>query len=403
VSDYVVVAHEQGDADRAATIIKALRDAGIEVQGDTPVTDPIDPAMEAAIDGAWVVLALWSRHSTDRDGPQALFRAVEAPAQRGAYLGVMLDGAPTPFGFGGLHSTDLGKWGGGNDKALAGLVDTVKQRMKLGPVANVGGAEEEAIDPDAKRRRNTMLAIVAAVVLVLAAGGYFLFFRSTPSIRQQIDAKLFAIPCAWLKVDPVNDGSNGTLALTGVADQPDRAGETIRGLVKGGPKPITVTIDQVAQIGSNECPAIDVPRRLRQDDGGQLRVESADVGRDKSMGLAEARVILNLASSSKSMALFGIEPSGKVTWILPDRTALDGLKEQDVGFSHDSGNHYEFTLRADHLGWTGLLLVTGDRPLPNNKPQMTVTGSHDFGDWLQSATDHGDWHTEMTWYRIQPR
>ena len=400
MSDFAVVAHEAADGARAAEIIARLREAGVDARGDAPVGDPLDPALGQTIDSAWLLIALWSRHSTDREGSQALYRAAEAPAQRGAYLGVLLDGSQVPFGFGGLDTVDMGGWTGGQDKALAALVEKVKRRMASGP-AGSGLPEIETTEAAQERRkRSALLAGGAAAAILLAALAWFFLFRTAPSARAAIDTKLAAIPCAWLKVDPVDDGANGLLALTGVADQPDRAGETIRGLV---PRTTKVTTDRIARIGSNECPAIDVPRRLRRDEGGRLRIVSTNVGRDQHMGLAEARVVLDFRGGDTTMALFGIEPSGKVTWILPDFAALDELKREDVGLVHDTPKRYEFTLRSDHLGWTGLLLVTGDRPLPGNKAQYSVIGSHAFGAWLQRATDHGDWQTEMTWYRIQSR
>ena len=399
MSDYAVVAFEPGDAARGETIVRALRDAGIEVRGDRPIESVDDTEASAVMGGAWVVAALWSRYSTARDGQQALFELAKEPADRGAYLGVLLDDAQVPFGFSGLDTVDMSKWSGGKGKPLEALVARIKRRFETLAPGTTGAVQEDPTVAAERRRRRLIVGGIVAALLILVGGGWYLLHRATPSPRQQIDAKLAAIPCSWLQVDPVDDGSKGLLAITGVADQPDRAGETIRGLVKN----ITVTTDRVARIGSNECPAIDVPRRLRQDDGGRMRIESSDVGRDKSMGLAETRLILNFKGSDKSMALFGIEPSGQVTWLLPDFNALKALKDAPVGFVQDNPRNYQFTLRADHLGWTGVLLVTGDGPLAANKPQYTVTGSHEFGDWLQSATSHGEWHTEMQWYRIQSR
>ncbi len=404
MSDYAYIVHEPADGPRAAALLQALRAAKLDARGDAALTGEPDAAAAAEIEGAWLVIPLWSQHSTDRDGTQAAYRAAEAPAQRGAYLGVLLDGVPPPFGFGGLQAIDLGKWSGGRDPKLQAFVDTVKRRLRSGPAGDM----PDPVAQGARRGRSLWIAGIAALLIVLLAGGWWLT-RPAPSQRQAIDRELSAIPCSWLKVDPVDDGSNGTLALTGVADDPARAGEVIRGLVRGAARPTTVTIDRIARIGSNDCPAIDVPRRIRQDEGGRLRVVSDSVGRDSASRLADARVQLHFRSADAAMALFGMEPNGEVTLILPDHAALEQLKDNpDVGYTHDDDRSYEFTLPATHTGWTGLLLVTGSRPLPRFTGRASGTelpgmDSHAFADWLGRATGAGAWQAEMTWYEIQAR
>ena len=404
MSDYAYIVHEPADAPRAAALLQALRAAKLDARGDAPLTGEPDAATVAEIEGAWVVIPLWSEHSTDRAGPQAAYRAAEPPAQRGAYLGVLLDGVPPPFGFGGLQAIDLGKWSGGRDPKLQALVETVKQRLRSGPAGDM----PDPVEVGTQRKRTLVIAGIAALLAVLAAGGWWLM-RPSPSQRQAIDRELAAIPCSWLKVDPVDDGSNGTLALTGVADDPARAGEVIRGLVRGAAKPATVTIDRIAKIGSNDCPAIDVPRRIRQDEGGRLRVISDSVGRDSSSRLADARVQLHFRGADNTMALFGMEPNGEVTLIFPDYAALQQLKgNPDVGYTHDDSRSYEFTLPATHTGWTGLLLVTGSGALPPfaghaSGTELPGMNSHEFADWLGRATGAGVWQAEMTWYEIQAR
>ena len=54
--------------------------------------------------------------------------------------------------------------------------------------------------------------------------------------------------------------------------------------------------------------------------------------------------MLSFRGSDKTMALFGIEPNGNVTWILPDYAALDELKQEDVGLVHDDPKRYVATM-----------------------------------------------------------
>ena len=73
----------------------------------------------------------------------------------------------------------------------------------------------------------------------------------------------------------------------------------------------------------------------------------------------------------------------------------------DVGLVKEGDRNFEFSVRSDHLGWTGLLLVTGSKPLPDAPPQGTVQDAAAFAAYLDKATNGGDWETEMVWYDIK--
>lgn len=399
MSDTIFVSYERDDQSRVATIFQALRGAGYDVRGDEPEgTDPV--AAAEALRQAWVVLVIWSNASIDRKEGRHVVGEARAAAERGAYLGVTMDKVAPPFGFTGFQVVDMSRWNGGRDSRLAGLVEDVRKRMERLPT---GPAADSA---DKSGSKTGLYAIVAAAVLVLAlAGAWFAGMIGGPAMSraQQIDAELAAIPCAWLQVDPVDNGTAGKLVLTGVADTPDRAGETIRGLVRNDPQPPVVTIDRIAKIGSAGCPAIDMSRRLRRDDGGRMRIMSDGVVVNPGMGLAEARVSLGFRGADRSMVLFGIEPSGAVTTVLPDFASLKLLKNEDVGYVEPKARTYEFSLRSDHTGWTGLILVVGDGDFAGTLKQGEVHTSADFARILEAGTAKGNWASEMVWYKIEPR
>ena len=91
-----------------------------------------------------------------------------------------------------------------------------------------------------------------------------------------------------------------------------------------------------------------------------------------------------------------------MTWVLPDFATLEALANEDVGFAKQ-GRDYDFSLRSDHLGWTGLLLVTGATPLPDEPAQGTVRDSGAFADFLKRGSTSGGQKAEMVWYEITPR
>jgi type II secretory pathway component PulM len=400
MTDTIFVSFEREDQARAATIIGALHDAGYQVDGDAPDGDDAAgrAATEAALARAWIVLVLWSEAAIGRSGDRRVAAQARSAAERGAYLGVTIDKVAPPFGFTGFQLVDLSKWSGGRDGRLAALVEEVRKRMDRLPSGPAPSEEQAA------RRMRPLYAIVAVLAVVLAAAIYWMsLVDPTDDRAAQIDAELAAIPCAWLQVDPVDNGSAGRLALTGVADDPERGGETIRGLVRNDPGRTEVTIDRVARIGSAGCPAIDVSRRLRRDDGGRMRILSDGVVVNPGMGLAEARVALAFRGGDKAMALFGIEPSGAVTTVLPDRDSLKLLANEDVGYVEPKANAHEFSLRSDHTGWTGLILLTGSTPFAGRLTQGEVDSPADFAGIVERGTSAGGWASEMVWYKIEPR
>ncbi|MFS0735807.1 toll/interleukin-1 receptor domain-containing protein [Sphingomonas sp. 1P06PA] len=401
MSDIVFVSYEPEDKPRADAIIAALRDKGVIVVGDQPVPPGASrrETFASALEMAWVVVVLWSTASTARGDGRHVATEAAGPRDRGAYLGVLLDKVAPPFGFTGLQTVDMGGWSGARDRKLDKLVDAVQKRLAALPA----GAFEDEAPP--KQGKGKLIALLVAAVLIVAAAALFLLkpWESRESAEQMVLARLAAIPCAWLQVDPVDNGSAGKLVLTGVSDDPERAGETIRSLYRGEGMPMTVTTDRIARIGSAGCPAIDVPRRLRKEEGTRLRVNSEGVGQIAGTNLAEARVKLNFDGGDRAMALFGLEPSGKVTWVLNDFAALEALKDYDVGLVKEGDRGYEFSVRSDHVGWTGLLLVTGSKPLPEQPPQGTVQEAKAFADYLGRVTEGTDAEAEMVWYNIRPQ
>jgi hypothetical protein len=160
----------------------------------------------------------------------------------------------------------------------------------------------------------------------------------------------------------------------------------------------------VAQIDPRECAAIDGPIKLRKDLGGRLRVtgEPFILNTKVTPHQALVRVQIALRDKDRSMALLGIEPSGKVTWSLPDLASVKELKNYDVGLVETGKNGWEFTIYPDHLGWTGLLLVAGDSPLAKKLEQGAVQNAGDFAKMIAEATASGQWDAEMVWFRIDP-
>ncbi len=393
----IFVSHSPADAGRADAIAAALREAGHSV--DTGGRQQADPP-------ARLSLVLWSNASAGDGGDPAVLDEAEAAKARGAYLGALIDDVPLPFGFGGYAPVDVVPFREGSGGQRAKLLAAVRTFMETGqaPVAALAPPPPPPVD---RRRQKTFGLLAAALIAVAGIVGYFLYRSAQPTQVEMIEAQLGRTPCAWLRIDPVQTGKDGTLGLTGVAGDPAAAGAAVLRIAQAGGLGVRqVSTEKVARIDPRECAAIDEPRRLRRSPGGRLLVTGEPFVLDtaiKPKPQALVRVQVTLDAADKSVALFGVEPSGVVTWALPDRESLEALKSADVGLTHGTPNTYEFSIYPDHLGWTGLFLIVGGQPMAVTKPQGTEQSARDFATTLRQATASGAWDADMVWFRIDPK
>jgi hypothetical protein len=403
MTDIVIISPPE-DRERAAVIAAALRGAGVDLWWDQEKPGDVAGRSEQ-LDGARLALVIWSKAAIDSARNGDLLDQADRAKGRGIYLGVPIDAVEMPFGFGGLQSVDLARWSGkAGDPQLDALVEAVRARLSGGSTGFIPlpPPPEESAKP---KKTGLLIGLVAAALIAVGIGIFLFSGAGGPSSKELIETQFASVPCAWLGIDPIEDGTNGTLGLTGVAGDPEQARATIASFVSTNNLPIkTVSIDKVAQIDSRECAAIDAPKRLRKDLGGRLRVtgEPFILNTSVTPNQALVRVQVALRDKDSSMALFGVEPSGKVTWSIPDIGLMRQLKDFDVGLVESGEKGWEFSIYPDHLGWTGLLLVVGDGPLAQKLDPNTVQSADDFAKTLRAATATGQWDAEMVWFRIDP-
>ncbi|SNS31917.1 TIR domain-containing protein [Sphingomonas laterariae] len=399
----IFLSYAVADGDRAEAIVQGLRAAGYSVWWDRDIQPGQErkAAIAEAMEAAKLCLAGWSRTSVDHSTGQDVIDEAEAAKGRGAYLGVLLDKVELPFGFGGYDPIDVAPFNG-SAGGVAAIVQGVRDFMEKGQAAPAA-LPPPPPPPKAPVNKGLIVGIAVAVAMI-GAIAFFLFRSAAPTLADKVEPKLAEISCAWLHVDPVRTGEDGRIGLIGVAGDPAAAQATVIQLAQAeGLAVQEVVIDKVAQIDPRECPAIDEPRRLRKSPGGRLRVTGEPFFLDPATKQSLARVEITLDAKDKSIALFGVEPSGVVTWALPDATSIDALKDADVGLVKQADGKWEFNIYPDHLGWTGLFVVVGDRPLAKAMPQGTVQGSAEFASTLREATAGGEWDADMVWFRIDPK
>jgi serine/threonine-protein kinase len=120
-----------------------------------------------------------------------------------------------------------------------------------------------------------------------------------------------------------------------------------------------------------------------------------DIGPDSGKLGATAVIDVNLAGSVPGAALFGLEESGKITPILPQRADFD----QD-GIEKLAEGRYRIQLATTHQGSSGVLLLTGNGPFDTDliggaAGSRGATWPQKF---LALAKQRG-WKSEMVWYK----
>jgi serine/threonine-protein kinase len=277
--------------------------------------------------------------------------------------------------------------------------------------------------PAASRKASVLPIVIGGGVtlaVVVAAGLWYMFGRgghpdpalqapaaapvgSVAETRAALDAGLASVGCTWLNVADVSQrGSGITVALRGVAGNPEDAKAQIGKLLAAkNQNGVTVDFQDVAPISGSECGPLDALRQIRDPNGGHIAIPTRQfemtrqtTGNYAGSVAAKAIVNFNLADPNLEMALFGIEPSGKIAQLTSQRSEL-------VGGSEDLGNNqYRLTIDVNHAGWSGLLLLTGQKPFDGSL--LTGPAGSRTGDWsdrfLSEARERG-WKSEMVWFK----
>ncbi len=230
--------------------------------------------------------------------------------------------------------------------------------------------------------------------------------------RAAINSALPSVTCTWLDVGDVRGDGNGVrVAMRGVAgDERAARTELEQALQRAGITGGTVDFGDVAPITQAGCAALDTYRQARATSEyhltlGQLRFEmtrqpagASYAGREASNAIID----FNFGNLQGDFALMGIEPNGVISYTVPDRADFDqrlaqsrgGRPIEDVG-----GDRYRLHIDADHEGWSGIILISGQGPFPQEvvAPQVGARGPTWQQQFLSMAAERG-WRVEMVWY-----
>jgi eukaryotic-like serine/threonine-protein kinase len=218
-----------------------------------------------------------------------------------------------------------------------------------------------------------------------------------------LNAGLPSIACTWLDVVSVTGSQNGvSVVLRGVAGNPAVAQTAVNQLLLA--KAIKVTsIDStdVAPIQGSECGPLEAFRQIRSisQDGisvPQRQFEMSALNEGEFKGSVGAKAVINFdfSNGAGDYALFGLEPSGMIS---------EEAKTKDeitTGFTPISKDRYRLEIYVTHTGWSGLLLLSGRKPISAGFVAGPA-GSRNAA-WTQrflSAAKVGGWKAEMVWFK----
>ena len=219
--------------------------------------------------------------------------------------------------------------------------------------------------------------------------------------RVAISQTLPSVECSWLNVAGIEAGEPVAVRMTGVAGDPTAARSRIsQALTQAGVTP-SVNFDDVALIRPQGCSALQTFGKIRQTGGQQLSVSQREFEREAQpegppQALAELTVKV---PEDKNFALLGIEPNGNIDTMLPDRAAFDQAVADGL-ITKDQGGAFKVPFLMDHIGWSGLILLTGDPPFEPAvvEPDVEARGPEWQSNFVATASER-DWRAEMLWIR----
>ncbi len=220
--------------------------------------------------------------------------------------------------------------------------------------------------------------------------------------RRALDAGLSSVGCTWLDVGAITPTDTGpTIALRGVAGRPAEAqGQIGKLLAAAGVANANIDFADVSPIEASECGPLETFRAVRDRTGGamsaaqrsyEMSILPPDSDKAGKLG-ARSVTNFNLSDTSRQYALFGIEPSGQITQLTSSA--------EDLATYATAPNQYRLTIDVDHKGWSGLLLLSGRKPM-NAAFVAGPPGSHgrDWARRFATAAQQGGWKAEMVWFK----
>jgi hypothetical protein len=403
----VFFSYKREDRGRVAPLVAALRAVGIDTwwDQDIPAGGHWRETIAERIAAAKLCVVAWSHGSTGADGRYVREEA-ELAATRSAYLGVLIDKVPPPFGFGGWQAVDLAGFSGRDDDPLIPwFVDQVRARLE-------GGAPQAAPPPRRARPRRTGLWIVGLAVLLLVAIGTafglgWIRLREEPAPPTPTDfvnARTAALECGWVQIGNVRSGEGGArIFLSGIAAAPDALQAMLmRDSEAAGVSLEEVDVADVAVAPPEICAELQLLRPYRWEDRPRLTVipPRGALSQTRYGWTGRFEFELNFDALPPHAALLGLDSEGGVEVLVPDlhafRRQAPPLRSRGPVAAYEG---YFFDENRDARN-VGLILMTARRPI-DAALVGTIGAQSSREDYrrLQTAAEAGGWQFELALVR----
>ncbi len=283
-------------------------------------------------------------------------------------------------------------------------------------------AATDTPQPPPASNRGLLIGGGAGLVALLAGGAWLAFSGDPPppagaarvidptvAATAALDKGLAGVACAWLDVARLERSGDGVaIALAGVAGRPAEAQAAVSRTVTAASVPVAeIDAAGVAPIEATECNSIDAFRSIRAPAGvSHIRTAQRDYemvmqSEGRFAGKAAAPAVIELdVGDLPGFAIYGVEPAGTIQAIFSgDRVTLSKLVNGKELIDLGNGR-FRLTITADHTGWSGLLLLSGDGGFDN--AAIAAGPGVRTGAWrrqFEAAAAKGSWKSEMVWFR----
>jgi hypothetical protein len=414
----VFVSYKRDDQSRVASLVGAMRAAGIDVWWDQDIAPGSSwrETIAHELEQARLCLVAWSEASVGAGG-RFVREEAERAAGRGAYLGVLLEPVVPPFGFGEWQAIDLSEWDGrASDARAEALVEQIKSRLAGEPAK---GPQPPPRSPRNGRRRQWRYAALPASVLLLlaaaAAGAYWLTRgRAEPQTPTAfVNARAGAFPCTWVQISNVAPAPAGeTISLAGISSAPESLQSALATDARAQRVRLAdVDVSDVAAGPAETCAELELLRRYRWQ--GRSRVAIAPTRgplRQTEYGWSgRFEFELDFAGLPAHSALLALDTTGGVEVLVEDLQAFRRTTEA-AGVGTPQGPLRRSGERFTYQGYffdenegarnVGLVLMTSSRPIPEQLVgEIGERRDEPFLASLEREARAGGWQFELALVR----
>jgi class 3 adenylate cyclase len=258
--------------------------------------------------------------------------------------------------------------------------------------------------PSRFARLATRLRPVHALLLALLVVPAWLLVTQRGPSRERHDPKAFLTsvidqaPCSWLRVaEHSTEGGEHVLSLARASLMPPDAiaAYARRAAATEQVKISKIETSQVAPLFDRQCAWIEKLKPLRYKGVPRVVVETKPPGK----ATATVHLTLDTRRLRKYYTAYGIEPNGAVAY-LADSEELLAMAARPEGVTALPDGRLRLSIDMDHEGWSGIVFVETDNPLPEGLIERASQSVVDL-QAFDKAARIGNVRVELAWFRSE--